>query len=206
MVKQSALKQYQKSSPKRIRRFAKTMKRQPTKYESQFYRQLVEVLSGSGLAVETQFIVKPEKTHYIIDFYLPDVSLGFEIDGEIHLNQQGYDIARDTAITSESIMMTRFKNDEISDPGFLKKLSVLIKQALSRKINYISETNANNVRKVVEKILVIAYQRKTPHLLRVKAIIKTILGCNKALIKREHLRQLLKISLHKLNGEKTFSG
>jgi len=50
---------------------------------------------------------------FIADFYCHKAKLVIEIDGEIHENQQEYDLGREIEIEKYGIRIIRFKNEEI---------------------------------------------------------------------------------------------
>jgi very-short-patch-repair endonuclease len=52
---------------------------------------------------------------YVLDFYCPGERLAIELDGEIHNSPEAkaYDAERDQWISSFSITILRFKNDEV---------------------------------------------------------------------------------------------
>jgi very-short-patch-repair endonuclease len=50
---------------------------------------------------------------YIVDFYCHAASLVIELDGEVHLQQQEYDLERDRILTGMGLLVLRFPNREI---------------------------------------------------------------------------------------------
>lgn len=69
------------------------------------------------------------KSYYIIDFYCPELKLGIEVDGGIHLVQQSYDRNRDRMLESLEINTIRILNEELDDPEIVRqKLIGIIKR------------------------------------------------------------------------------
>ncbi len=99
------------------------MRRHPTKAESQFKREVLNVLKGCGIKFESQRIIweiksPGDKKAYILDFYLPDLKIAIEIDGTSHKGKraQEYDAIRDSLCAKKGIKVIRFSNDEVGAP------------------------------------------------------------------------------------------
>jgi very-short-patch-repair endonuclease len=65
----------------------------------------------AGLKFRRQFPVSP----YVLDFYCFELKLSLEIDGESHLDNNGYDERRQQAIEAEGIKTLRFWNTQVFD-------------------------------------------------------------------------------------------
>lgn len=51
--------------------------------------------------------------NYVIDFYCPELKLGIEIDGKIHLRKIDMDKYREKTILTVGVKLVRFKNEEV---------------------------------------------------------------------------------------------
>jgi very-short-patch-repair endonuclease len=69
---------------------------------------------------------------FIADFYCHEVRLVVEIDGEIHNQQQEYDISRTAEMERYNIGVIRFKNSEIETDikKVVKKIESTVNQLL----------------------------------------------------------------------------
>ncbi len=50
---------------------------------------------------------------YIMDFYCPEIKLGLEVDGDIHLSQKDFDVYRTRTLNEYGITILRFANSQI---------------------------------------------------------------------------------------------
>jgi very-short-patch-repair endonuclease len=50
---------------------------------------------------------------FVLDFYCPEVRLGIEVDGGVHLKRKDYDELRQEAIESKGITIIRITNREL---------------------------------------------------------------------------------------------
>ena len=81
-----------------------------------------------GFSYLKQFPVSINKNKfYILDFYIEDLKLAFELDGGIHKRQEDYDINRDYELLSSGIIVYRFNNEEIGERKFSQKLEKIIR-------------------------------------------------------------------------------
>jgi 5-methyltetrahydrofolate--homocysteine methyltransferase len=60
-----------------------------------------------------KFLRQHPAANYILDFVCLEKKLVVEIDGEVHLHQQEYDIARDDYLNSAGFKVIRFWNHQI---------------------------------------------------------------------------------------------
>lgn len=65
-----------------------------------------------------------DKGFYIVDFLLPHLKLGFELDGGYHFKQIDKDLKRDYFFMSKNIVLYHFPNSFILRKGKLKRLAV----------------------------------------------------------------------------------
>jgi len=133
------------------------MKRRPTRAERRFDQILDEALKGFTLTehkptqvnlngpkrkFKKQKIFEDQIHHkaYIVDFFIPDVNLVFEIDGPSHNNpeQQVYDSARTEFLGTRGIQVIRILNEETLDPV---KLAGKIKAIMNDRIKSIRTKN-----------------------------------------------------------------
>lgn len=76
-------------------------------------------LAKQGLRYRFQHLI----WRYIVDFTLPDLKVGIELDGDSHKGQEAEDAARDAWLTKQGWRMYRFTNkDAAADPAGCIKL------------------------------------------------------------------------------------
>lgn len=108
---------------KRLESYQKRMRRRPTKAEAQFKKDILRLLKGRyGIKSISQKMIwevkgKQDKKAYILDFYLPDLKMSIEIDGNSHNSKQAktYDQIRDSLAAKRGIRVIRFSNEEVKD-------------------------------------------------------------------------------------------
>lgn len=73
------------------------------------------ILDQLGVKYKFQFIVYPEKSFFILDFFIPEYNLIIEVDGKHHYTQEGLtkDSERDNLLVAMGYTVKRFKNDEV---------------------------------------------------------------------------------------------
>jgi very-short-patch-repair endonuclease len=92
---------------KRIRSFAKAMRREPTDAETAMWRLLRDRrLSKFKFRRQVPF------RNYILDFVCLDARLVVEIDGSQHADSER-DAARDAAINAEGFRIARYWNNDV---------------------------------------------------------------------------------------------
>ncbi|MDA9435352.1 endonuclease domain-containing protein [Bradyrhizobium sp. CCBAU 51627] len=92
---------------KRLRQFAKNMRREPTDAEAAMWRLLTDRrLSTYRFRRQVPF------KNYILDFVCFDKSLVIEIDGSQHADSQG-DTARDAVLSAEGFSAARYWNNDV---------------------------------------------------------------------------------------------
>jgi len=68
-----------------------------------------------GWRVENEKIFRP----YFLDYFIPEIMVGIEIDGGVHIARGTYDLARDAYLESRyGVRVYRFDNDEITGKQF----------------------------------------------------------------------------------------
>jgi very-short-patch-repair endonuclease len=67
---------------------------------------------------------------FIADFYCHEVRLVVEIDGEVHNQQEEYDIGRTAEMERYNIKVIRFKNSEIE--ANIEKVVIVIKNTVNQ--------------------------------------------------------------------------
>ena len=122
----------------KVQAYQYRMKRSPTRAERRFDDILDSALKGLSLPsykptqvhkrgpkrkFKKQRIFEDQRHHkaYIADFYVPDLKLVFEIDGDSHNNthQHKYDINRSSFLATRGILVVRIKNEETLQPSTL---------------------------------------------------------------------------------------
>ena len=88
---------------------ARAMRREMTPAEDALWQRLRTGRLG-GFHFRRQQVVDG----FIADFYCHATGLVVEVDGGVHLDQAGYDAARDAAIASRGLRVLRFTNGQIS--------------------------------------------------------------------------------------------
>ena len=104
-------------------RFRERLEKNKTNSEVLFNKTLECILDFTGVHFETNHIVQVSKDRcFYIDFYIPELYLGFEIDGKIHEGRDNYDTKRDILLAEKNILICRFKNEEIKTKKTLQKI------------------------------------------------------------------------------------
>ena len=115
---------------KRVAKFAKLMRLDKATYHERSARYILrDICLVNNLTVKNQktFHNKREKKWYIVDFYIPELKLVIEIDGNSHLESVVYDNVRTEFLESIGNTVVRFWNKEVEDKHFREKLLSLIK-------------------------------------------------------------------------------
>jgi very-short-patch-repair endonuclease len=92
---------------KRVRSFAKSMRREPTDAEAAMWR----LLRDRRLA-RFKFRRQAPFQNFILDFVCFDKRLVIEIDGSQHLSSER-DVARDAALEAENFHVVRYWNNDV---------------------------------------------------------------------------------------------
>jgi len=98
-----------------VKGFAADMRDNPTPAEAAFYKWLKPIYLG---AIQTQHHFIGRYNAFILDYYLPQIKVGFEIDGWHHYNdptQITKDKFRDNYCRVHGITIVRLKNHEALD-------------------------------------------------------------------------------------------
>jgi len=98
-----------------VKSFANKMRLNPTKAEAAFHTWLKQSYIGP---IKTQHHFVGRYNAFILDFYLPDKGIAFEIDGWHHYNDQNQlkkDKFRDNYCKTHGIKIIRLKNHEAMD-------------------------------------------------------------------------------------------
>ncbi len=91
------------------RELSKNLRKNMTYSEKLFWN--VAKKSGLGVVVRRQVPV----LDYVVDFYIKEIGLAIEIDGEIHNNNVLEDGIRQARIEKLGVRFIRFKNHEIEN-------------------------------------------------------------------------------------------
>lgn len=99
-------------NPKKTKQLRRDLRRNMTKAEEILW-QRVRNKQLCGVRVRRQYGFGS----YVLDFYVPKISLAIEVDGGIHLskNQKERDLNKDTFLNDNGIEVLRIKNEEIFD-------------------------------------------------------------------------------------------
>jgi len=98
--------------------FARQLRKEQTKAEKIVWEQ-IRNRKFRGLKFRRQHVIEG----FVLDFYCPEIKLGIEVDGGIHLKRKDYDELRREVIESEGITIVRITNKELLD----RKRSILEK-------------------------------------------------------------------------------
>jgi very-short-patch-repair endonuclease len=88
---------------------------------------------------------------YFLDFFLPVLDIGIEIDGGIHDNRGSYDTKRDIDLMSGKtpILMIRFDNDLVMKQP--KKFLELVKETIKNRIKQLKDNNDTEKLEAINK-------------------------------------------------------
>lgn len=106
--------------------FARTLRKDLTKTEKLVW-ELLRKRKFMGFKFRRQHVLEG----FVLDFYCPELKLGIEIDGRIHLKQKDYDKARQDIIESKGVTIVRVANMEIlhEKRSILRTLEQLIESS-----------------------------------------------------------------------------
>lgn len=90
---------------KKITKYAREHRRNPTKAEAELKRKL--------LNWKIRFRSQRPYSHYIVDFLIPEKLLIIEVDGKYHEKTQEYDLKRQTYLESLGFTVIRFTNEHV---------------------------------------------------------------------------------------------
>lgn len=100
-----------------LKKYRRRMQRHPTRSEAKF-KKILTAIKGLGFIRNQKIILihKPLKG-YILDFYIDNLQLAFEIDGEYHETpkQKKYDEERTTFLNLKGIKVVRVPNRTTND-------------------------------------------------------------------------------------------
>ena len=96
----------QNINPEKIQR-ARTLRSQMTPAEKVLRQELRTNKLGSHF--RRQQVI----AGFIVDFYCHAAGLVIELDGEIHREQQDYDVGRDKILEGMGLRVVRFANDDV---------------------------------------------------------------------------------------------
>ena len=117
LTKHSLGKQAKGVNFNRVKGYARKMRDNPTPAEAEFHKHLKQAYLGR---ISTQHHFVGRYNAFILDFYLPEKRIGFEIDGWHHYNdpkQVAKDKFRDNYCRVHGITIVRIKNREAMDKG-----------------------------------------------------------------------------------------
>lgn len=119
----------------KIKEFARKMRKNPTKAEAFFWKQ-IRNRKFLGKKVNRQYIIRHEvirdkERFYIADFYCAEHRLVIELDGSIHRQQVDYDRLREEKLVQMGFRLVRFSNEEVLEDwqGVEEKLIEFFSQA-----------------------------------------------------------------------------
>ena len=117
-----------------IKRIAKKYRTELMRNRTNAEKVFAYILVRLKVKFKEQYIVYPSKSFYIVDFYVPDHKIIFEIDGKQHYTQEGIkkDHKRDTSLATLGYSVKRFRNEEVYNP---RKCERRIKDILGIKTN-----------------------------------------------------------------------
>jgi very-short-patch-repair endonuclease len=104
--------------------FARQLRKEQTKAEKIVWEQ-IRNRKFRGLKFRRQHVIEG----FVLDFYCPEVRLGIEVDGGVHLKRKDYDELRQEVIESEGITIVRITNRELlgRKRSILEKLNNVIR-------------------------------------------------------------------------------
>ena len=88
--------------------FARQLRKDQTWAEKVVWEQIRD-RKYRGLKFRRQHVIEG----FVVDFYCPEIRLGIEVDGSIHLKQKDYDRLRQDVIEAEGIKVIRITNKEL---------------------------------------------------------------------------------------------
>jgi very-short-patch-repair endonuclease len=102
---------------KALKQYRRRMQQHPTRSEERFFK-ILHSIKGLGFIRNQKIILchRPLKG-YLLDFYLDDYQLAFEIDGKYHETeeQKKYDLARTSYLNGIGIKVVRIPNEKTKD-------------------------------------------------------------------------------------------
>jgi len=104
---------------------AREMRKNPTPAEEKMWQELLRHRPWGY-----KFTRQKPIWSFIVDFYCSKLSLAIELDGEVHKNNKEYDKQRTSFLSSKSISVIRYRNNDI-----MKNIDNVYKDLL----NYIKE-------------------------------------------------------------------
>ena len=125
-----------KRSSKRYFNRADELKQKNLKRKTRSEILFEALLKLSNVHYLRQYIVNRFNGFYLLDFYLPDYNLCFEIDDPRHLDKISQDKSRDSYCLSEYFITTvRFKNEEVENslPDVLVRMNAAIAEQSGKK-------------------------------------------------------------------------
>ena len=123
--------------PPRTSKYAKQMRTRPTRAEARLGQLLRSLLPRTG-QVQQQWTFGGEGKRYILDFFIPEVRLGIEVDGPSHAqaHQRKVDAAKAAAAMDLDITLMRITNEEclrLSDAELTDWLRTAWREASQRR-------------------------------------------------------------------------
>ncbi|MDD3646342.1 MAG: DUF559 domain-containing protein [Candidatus Gracilibacteria bacterium] len=91
---------------------AKEMRKNLTLAERRLWVSFLQKYNKRG---ENKITILKQKVidNYIVDFYIPNYKLVIEVDGESHVNREGYDEERTNILNGYGLQEIRFSNYDI---------------------------------------------------------------------------------------------
>lgn len=149
----------------RILNFARGMRRKPTEHEKMTKFALQYIADNEPnikkflSVIKNQFCLysKVGNKWYIVDFYIPELRLVIEVDGNHHVTdkkQVEHDTKRTTFLESIGLSVERIPNRNTLLPDFGNNLKEILHKHIKKQIEepYIISTSWRDAKKLAKKI------------------------------------------------------
>ena len=87
--------------------------------------------------------------YYILDFFINEISVCFEVDGGVHRENESYDLRRDTHLIDDGISVYRITNEMVENKKYCKKF---IRETFTHHISLVRIKLKNRFDEVLEKM------------------------------------------------------
>ncbi|WP_430934466.1 endonuclease domain-containing protein [Saccharicrinis sp. 156] len=94
-----------KSNSTKLKQFRRHLRNNSTPAETELWKYLKNK-QVNGLRFRRQHPIG----NYILDFYCVQIKLAIELDGEVHVYNEEYDLKRDTFLNEQGISVLRYEN------------------------------------------------------------------------------------------------
>ena len=127
----------------RVGGYAFRMRQHPTKEEISFIKRIKKVLKEKYpyLHIKQQAVFQHPFGYYIVDSYLPQLRLGFEIDGGYHWNskQLDKDLKRDYFFDSNDVLLIHIPNSKLNNQRKRKGIEIFIEKIIEKRIGEVRQ-------------------------------------------------------------------